>query len=532
MVKKVCVSAAAVVLASIVSAATSSGDLADGDVILHLPFDGDLLSVTNAAANPQSVKTFAGDRLSFVTEDLAGTNLICRGPVRENRGALYLDKAVAFLDITDFGFDSQLAGATIEFYIKGTAAGFESPKDWPQLAGIVESSEDAITKNTYATGAPFTFLLQVNPQTDPMSVHCRMDSNTGSSWPANAKVFDGAWHHVTMEIAPLLSAEAVVTGSVFSVYLDNVKINNVGNGRPDGFLWTGRTPADGKRVYLRFGHEQASFYLDEFRIAKGVLPQSRRIKLRNALPPGDKETLLYLPFDDGYGTLAHAEDAPRVISGEGNMTYGGNVAKPRVSTFGDAGVTVRKLNAGCLTQNGKTVLALPYWGLNRWSLDSATIEFFIKCDAGKTPSKWGAPVRITASDVPFPYLLQLNGSCQYFLRADGYEPVQATDKRFEQIWAETGVDFADGAWHHVAMTVRPNEDGTSTIAHYFDYRKLKELSSAPFGWRGLDDKMNLEFGNGVGCRFYLDELRITKGVLPVDDFLKLRPDFSPVIIVR
>jgi hypothetical protein len=100
----------------------SGSDLNDGDTIFHLPFDGSMDSV--------SVKTFssAGGGISYPSDGIAGVNVIDRSPVRVNGNCLKLDRSVAFVDVTDFGFDGHITSVTVEFHIKGESAGFPEAK--------------------------------------------------------------------------------------------------------------------------------------------------------------------------------------------------------------------------------------------------------------------------------------------------------------------------------------------------------------------------------------------------------------------
>ena len=97
----------------------SGSDLNDGDTIFHLPFDGSMDSV--------SVKTFssAGGGISYPSDGIAGVNVIDRSPVRVNGNCMKLDRSVAFVDVTDFGFDGQITSVTVEFHIKGESTGFQ-----------------------------------------------------------------------------------------------------------------------------------------------------------------------------------------------------------------------------------------------------------------------------------------------------------------------------------------------------------------------------------------------------------------------
>jgi hypothetical protein len=51
-------------------------------------------------------------------------------------------------------------------------------------------------------------------------------------------------------------------------------------------------------------------------------------------------------------------------------------------------------------------------------------------------------------------------------------------------------------------------------------------------WRGVDDGMFLEFGRKFNSTFWIDEMRITKGVLTPSEFLKAMPPSGTTVIFR
>ena len=530
--KKIAVFAGAAGLAVLnCSAVSVQGlELNDGDTIFHLPFDGDMASSSGGLA---SVKTFSssGGSISYPSDGLAGVNVIERAPVRENGNCLKLDRSVAFVDVTDFGFDENITSVTIEFHVKGDSAGFPDAKNWPQLLGVVEGKESNLGLSTSVTGEPFTFLVQINPGLNPTGIHCRLDGvSPVKSWPVNMPVFDGKWHRVVLQMDALLSSELVVTGSTMKAYFDHNKLNL--NKRPGEFLWRGRTPSGDNRIFLKLGDKNSTFFIDEFRISKGVLPESKFLKLRDDPAPEGKETLLHLPFEGNVSSLVHPQDSPVLISG--TPSFSPEVWNSRVSTVGAPLRSLRRENGQSLKVGGLLQFKLPYWAMHRSALDSATIEFFIKGATEPLADAWSAPVRISESDVPFPLLLQIDGNRGYMLRMDGYEPIPGltSNDTYEQRAYHVGCSFHDGKWHHVALTAASLENGATQFKYYFDYQEVYSKNTDKLAWRGVDDGMLLEFGRNVKSTFWIDELRFTKGVLTVSEFLKAAPPSGTVLVLR
>lgn len=508
-----------------------SSPAADVPVTLfHLPFDGDCLSIVQPEANPADVKTFcaSGGSVTYPQTDLAGVNVVDRLPVRENNSCLMLKKSVVFVDLTAFGLDDDVTEATIEFYIKGETGAFS---DWAQIMtiGVANDTAPSLDKNF---AAPFIFLAQAKGSAAVRGLHLRCDNmgSTNDRIDRNVAgaVFDGRWHHV------VLTVSMDKAGSHFRGWLDGGALS--GSKDLSGDVWHGCTPAAGERLWLRIGNPGCTFAVDEFRVTRGVLPEEAFLVLTDAPAPADKETLLYLPFDGDTSTLAHAEAPPSIVAG--TPRFSTDVWNVRVAEAGDSARTVRERNEGCLAVNGTVSFKLPYWALKRPALASATIEFFVKglAYANEALMKWDSPVRITKGDTPFPFILQMDGSCGYFLRADGYEPIpgQETTDSFEQYWATPSptCPFYDGKWHHVAMTAAARADGATDLTFYFDYVKIKSSTTKKLAWRGLDDGMKLEFGKYTDFPFRVDEFRVTKGVLAPSEFLKAAGALATLLVIR
>ena len=487
----------AAMLSAAVQAKTSA-DYADGETMLYIPFDSDCLSVVNKECNPQSVQSFSGTGGSVSFTHPTG-------------GALVVNDSRVFIDISDFGFDDELDSATIEFAVKGKI----TANVWPLLFTIGTMAPDKVGLDSSFDNS-YPILLQ-----NASGVFAiRVDSaprTPKANTSGNGTGFDGEWHHIALTVAPVYTS-GQLTGSKIKIYVDRTEVQSVDFAVP----WTGRTAKNGKRTYLALGSPAISgtsfnIAFDDIRITKGVLSTDQFFQDAG-------ETLLYMTFDDIMASIAHGTDGPLV--GSGTPTYAGKTWKHSVIDAGRT-TTIRDENSNSLKVSGSTgvTLTLPYWALSRRALDSATIEFFIKGEADATPTPWCKVLGIwnTPSPVMFPFLVQINGAGQYYLRADGYEKragAQTTAKEEAQAAVAPG-KANDGKWHHVAFTVKPNGDGTSEIEIFFDYESMSKGSTTNFGWRGVADNMILGFGDGLtDGTFCVDELRISRGVLDSAKFLK------------
>ena len=89
-------------------------------------------------------------------------------------------------------------------------------------------------------------------------------------------------------------------------------------------------------------------------------------------------------------------------------------------------------------------------------------------------------------------------------------------------YPDNSVSFADNRWHHVALTFEPDGEGNTLCRFYRDYQPL----GSPHTFEG-----ELECGDygtssfAIGSRYngYIDEVRISKGVLTVEQMLHAQP---------
>lgn len=90
----------------------------------------------------------------------------------------------------------------------------------------------------------------------------------------------------------------------------------------------------------------------------------------------------------------------------------------------------------------------------------------------------------------------------------------------------------DGKWHHFAFTFEPGTDGQGTkITAYADYRQYYQATMGG-SWMGYrSGAKTLSFGTEVDVLWF-DELRITKGVLPKEKFLRQRNGGGMIMVLR
>ena len=142
-----------------------------------------------------------------------------------------------------------------------------------------------------------------------------------------------------------------------------------------------------------------------------------------------------------------------------------------------------------------------------------------------------------------------------FLIIRGYGNATGTDANGERLWGlgykdsaghiyvvmdvngttpplyypDDNVSFADGRWHHVAMTYEPDGTGNTLCKVYKDYVQIgttktftDELEVGDHGTSSL----------AIGSRYngYIDEVRVSKGVLSVDQMLHVQANGLTIIV--
>ena len=85
-------------------------------------------------------------------------------------------------------------------------------------------------------------------------------------------------------------------------------------------------------------------------------------------------------------------------------------------------------------------------------------------------------------------------------------------------YPDNNVNLADGKWHHIAITFEPDGNGNTLCNIYKDYQQLGSQHTFN-GELECGDYGTSSFAAGSRYNGYLDEVRISKGVLTVDQML-------------
>ncbi len=490
----------AAVAAFLVATTTDTLAYERGDVILHLSFD-DTVDAVGAASGSTVIHN--GNTPAYSSDTPAPTIYWTRdggGTMsQENLKSLSAVTNMIQLKFPDLGdalHRPNLPSATIEFFYRCSSAS-------------LNTTPVRFTPNPRVlTTPPFPFLLQSHYQTG--RVFIRLDSFSDvnaaglNSADREAKsatmsnlIDDDVWHHLAVTIA-----ETAGGYSEIKFYFDHALVSTA---TTSTFAWNGLT----ENMTIDFGGGGLSCCIDEFRISKGVLTPGEFLQV-NPMPE-DGEAIVHLSFDDTVDAVGAASGST-ICSG--TPAYTNDMPSQTIYWMPDGGNVQSRANAKSLAVLGNLVkLQFPKTpALQKPLLKNATIEFFVK---GLSGSEWAVPLKFGANNnVPFPFMLQVNNSGNYYLRVDCFETSDVWDALSQSL----STPFADETWHHVAATVSETTNGLSTVKYFFDYAPVGTATSTRFAWTGISDNMTLDIGRGG--RFLIDEFRISKGVLPRTAFLR------------
>ena len=465
-----------------------------GDTLIHLSFDDTVDSIGAASGSTtiySGTPTYAADTpLSKVYwRDVGGVQ-----QSRDNTKSLRANGSQIRLKFSKATFADlyEVKSATIEFFFKGES-----------LSGTWCSPMRFASNPATPTTPPFPFLFQTDGDNKD---YFRVDSSlaggvaTKSLSIYSGKSFaDNSWHHFAATISERENGKSAVT-----FYYDYMPIYE--KVTEEGYAWSGFV--DGMTV--DFGDAKAVFCIDEFRICAGVLSPGE------FLTSADREELVRMSFDGNLTSTGRADLQPTLVAGTCKYASDG-FAKNVVTTFG--GNTKERENGGALCVDGGITLQLPdsLW-LRAGTLSSATIEMYLK---GTSSKEWGVPFKLYAdsnpAQPPFALLVQSNGQGRPNVRLDAFNPSSPTT--VESKTASGLYAFNDGQWHHLAVTIAPSSEGHSTYTWYLDGAQVATETTSQYAWQGLTGGRKMLFDGAADFTYWIDELRISKGVLSPDEFI-------------
>ena len=359
------------------------------------------------------------------------------------------------------------------------------------------------------------------------------------SYVSIADIVGGTWHHVALVVDRTRQTAAFyVDGSLVREHNNFVLASSVSTKSGYATLKIG----DG------WGGNNASalhgLSIDEFRITRRALAPQEFLMAgaaveQTALDPtrawiGFEGDLSVAPSEGAIPagsstastvTMEYSNVVPggRLIDGNGNVIREANTSSMYFSGAHGSGEEASDTASQRLFFERNILLEK--------DMKSMTVEFFMKGTKNEAKA-WSTILRMygnaTGSDSsPFRRLWSV-----------GYENAAGSIYVIKDINGGTQVTFypdnhnvklADGRWHHVAVTFEPDGTGKTLCKFYKDYQHIDshtfngEMECGDYGTSSL----------AVGSRYngYLDEVRVSKGVLTVDEMLHVEKN-GAVILIR
>lgn len=514
-------------LAAVTLVSNTAFAVNDGETIAWFPLDGDFLSAVNAAGNGEAtLHTPEGGSATFVSYADSHSILDASGNVARESKYVTMDTSRVYIPLSGFDLGSDVTSVTVEAFLRGDGRGANSVaevRQWDEVfwMGRVGQWNQYQSQGTYAPLDSTSLLFSFQDMDDAngkAQLNVRKNiQDTAQTW------FDGAWHHMAVTIEENGSG-----GSTARIYKDYALVNTL----TIGTYWRGAE----NQFYIALGGRSGKSKLDfdEIRITKGLLQPTQFLCFNAKGNPQSGDALLYMPFDGDMASVAGGLYNEFGGTTTGTPVYDSSVWKDFVCEYGNKDALVREgKNLSSLKADHAAItktIRNPHMTTN--ALGSATIEFFIKgsSNAGDVTA-WnevlffGKGWAEEAGKDKFGFLVQADQNKKYYLRVDtGAATGYASS-------ATTPFAMTDGKWHHVAITIEPADGGTRTrISYSFDYAD-PVTQTKDGAWVGLKNGKNFSFG-ASGSVLWLDEFRVTKGVLPKAKFLRARSEAATVISLR
>ena len=354
-----------------------------------------------------------------------------------------------------------------------------------------------------------------------------------------SSIVGGEWHHVAIVVNRarqtvgfyvdrkfISSADNFTLASSVSTYNSYYKPLLIGDG------WGGNN-----------ANAMHGLSIDEFRITRRALaPQeflmaggASDVEAREALENGTTRAWIGFEGDLSVGpdgssivgssnastvTMEYSNVVPgvpggRLIDGNGNVIREANTSSMYFSGAHGSGEEASDTASQRLFFERNILLEK--------DMKSMTVEFFMRGTKNEAKA-WSTILRMygnaTGSDnSPFRRLWSVgysNAAGNLYVIKDVNGTSQST------FYPSNTVSLADGKWHHIAVTFAPNGNGGTLCNIYKDYQQLGsqhtfngEMECGDYGTSSM----------AAGSRYngYLDEVRISKGVLTVDQMLHAQP---------
>lgn len=362
-----------------------------------------------------------------------------------------------------------------------------------------------------------------------------------------SNVVGGDWHHVALVVDK--------TNRRAAFYLDGKSLRIVEN----FVLASGiSTASNNDYRFLKIGEGWGGnsanalhgLSIDEFRITRRALaPQeflTRGVAVdataREALENGTTRAWIGFEGDLSVGpngssivgsattstvSMVYSQDVPgvrrgKVVDGNGTVLRESNMSSMHFSgAFGSGDAS---------PDTGSQRLFFERNILLERDMKSMTVEFFMKGTKNEAKD-WSTIIRMYGNDTgsdssPFRRLWSLG-----YKDAAGHIYVIKDINGASQtsFYPDDTVSLADDKWHHIAITFEPDGTGKTLCNIYKDYEPFGSQHTFN-GELECDDYGASSFAIGSRYNGYIDEVRVSKGVLSVDQMLHVHQGGTMIVV--
>ena len=394
-----------------------------------------------------------------------------------------------------------LADVTVEFFVMPMRLTGSTGNTWI----LVAKQSSAVNK--------FTYSICINSSGKPY-VNCYnssgtiMDTTGSGKFAGASSILDGRWHHIAF----------TVNGTDAKLYIDYTLAASTN--LTESLAYNDTAP-----LYIggsRNDSGKSGGIIDEVRISDLALEPNSFLRY---VHPG--QTQFYVDFDgsanseSSYGTVTGT--LGKYPSTGSTPTYSASEV-PNERIVDGLGTLLRKDNASSL-RFSKSSATYPH--NPDLEMTEMTVEFFLKHESAdgyagllrfnKSNTNWGTtPIWNIGYD---------STGGQLNMRVD----TTAASNQGRAF----GNTFLDGQWHHVAVTFQQGETEL-TVRVYDNYKQVGE------DWT-IDGMLDYSKGSCLGIGYssasagftgWLDEVRISRGILPVEAFMRAVHKPGMIIAVR
>ena len=527
---------------------TSCDGAIDSDTALYLPFNNmdfrAYNSATSAAASKVSISLSTSAAGIFPRIDIGAEAIVAE----QLHSGIFAENPIA--NIGCWTFTNNLMGAAyvgkarhilIDDYSKNNGehlitSGDFTAECWIKVPETPVTIPRILAENSGSRGAH-----TLDIRLDSSALHCTLvsqknfldyDTNTAVTTISSvdtsvpiSDVADGDWHHIALVVNR--------THKLAGFYFDGKLV-----GKHENFVLASSvsTVNEGhKKLKIGDGYGGNNTYglhnmsIDEFRITRRALAPQEFLAAGAPVDQAALEpTRTWIGFEGDLGVepgegaipegtapaaVSYSPVVPgeRIVDGSGNVIRSANLSSMQFSASGrvffDRNILLEK------------------------EMTAQTVEFFMKGTNGSAKA-WAYLVRLYSNTAGAENAGERMWTIGYSDAAGHlYVLIDNNGSTQPTCYVDSDVRFADGRWHHVAVTFEPDGNGNTRCKVYKDYAPVKLYHYAGSTKMPLNETHTfsgpLEMADhGYSCMAlgnnyngWIDEVRISKGVLTVDQMM-------------